>query len=339
MAIPFRGMNRSKEHSATLFHISEAMQTSGSTIDILNDADIIIAQRNFFGSIVDRLKHFRDSKPVVGDFDDAFDLMHPTNASYSFWHEGVLKSKDGEKKITPTPLYQFKSALKEFDAITTPSRRLCSDWERFSRKAIYIPNYLDLYRYHPVQKQEKDYLVIGWGGSVGHLQSWRGSGSLQAVASVLRKRKNVKLMICGSDPRIVKAKELSSVNPSQIISQPFVPFQQWNTIIGQFDIGLAPLQGAYDQRRSWIKVMEYMALGVPWIASKSNPYQELAAYGSLVENMSVYWERRINDVIDDIGNQKLIARQAPMEFAHSMSIDRNIESITKIYQSLIDGRS
>ena len=138
-------------------------------------------------------------------------------------------------------------------------------------------------------------------------------------------------MIAGADARIEK---LLPIPKKQILRQPWVPYQHWGRTLAQYDIGLAPLFGAYDERRSWIKVLEYMVMKIPWVASDGPPYQELRPFGWLVPNTPQAWERVLLDIVDHFDEYKREAAGEPYLYSLSKNVDENVDHILAVYSEI-----
>jgi hypothetical protein len=235
-----------------------------------------------------------------------------------------------QHKIDPCPLTQFKWGLRLVDGAAVPSRRLADDWRSYTDMR-YLPNYIELDKYQNSARQPHEGIILGWGGSISHLQSFTGSGILTALRRVCRARPQVRVMVCGSDRRIL---EQLSIPQEQMVQKAWVPYSEWANHLSQFDIGLAPLHGEYDERRSWIKVLEYMVMKIPWVASEGPAYQDLRSYGWLVKNTASAWERVLLDMIDHLDDHKTEAAGDPYLFGISQSIDENVERVLAAYASI-----
>ncbi len=331
-AIPARAINRTKRHRAEMLSLDDFASNTPAALAACDLADIIIVQRNLFGRVLSAIQHWKArDKVMIADFDDAYQLMHPSNASYTFWGKGlVLRAGSSPEKIDPPPLTQFKWGLRLVHAATVPSKRLADDWQAYA-PMYYLPNYIDLKLYENIIPAPHDGITIGWGGSLSHYQSFTGSGIQEALQRVCRARPRVKVMICGNDRRIFDQLPVSS---AQKIYHPAVPFDQWPSVLSHFDIGLAPLHGDYDERRSWIKVLEYMVMRIPWVGSEGPAYHELRDYGWLVNNTPSAWERVLLDMVDNLPNYKAEAACEPYLFGISQSVDENVNEILGIYQAI-----
>lgn len=336
-AIPARAINRTRRHSAQLLSIAEFAENSPRAQSLCGAADLIVVQRNLVGAVLTAIQHWKArDKAVVADFDDAYDLMPPNNPSYPYWGKGLkaLPQPDGTtawEKIDPPPLRQFKWGLRLVHAATVPSKRLAGDWQAYA-EMHYLPNYIDLEKYRTVTAEAHEEVVLGWGGSLSHLHSFTESGILTALRRVCRARPRVKVMVCGNDQRIFAKLPLPE---NQKVLQPWAAYADWPRVLAKFDIGLAPLQGPYDERRSWIKVLEYMVMKIPWVASEGPAYQELRPYGWLVKNTPSAWERVLLDMIDHLPDYKAEAAREPYLFGIGQGIDENVDKVIGIYAAIL----
>jgi glycosyltransferase involved in cell wall biosynthesis len=331
-AIPARAINRTKRHQANLLSIDDFAVNSSTAQAVCDPADVIVVQRNLFGRVLSAIQHWKArDKVMIADFDDAYHLMPPSNVSYPFWGKGLrLKAGSPAEVIDPSPLTQFRWGLRLVHAATVPSKRLADDWQAYTR-IHYVPNYIDLKQYENVIAGAHAGVMIGWGGSLSHFESFKGSGVIEALRGICRARSHVKVMICGNDRRIY---DLLPVAASQKIYQPAVPFEQWPGVLSSFDIGIAPLYGEYDERRSWIKPLEYMVMRIPWVGSDGPAYHELRDYGWLVNNTPEAWERVLSDLVDNLASYKAEAACEPYLFGLSQSVDENVNEILGTYASI-----
>jgi len=337
--IPTKAINETKEHTAEAIHINEFVQNTERAQKLVNEADIIIIERNFFGDTLTIMQYWKvRNKNIVAIFDDAYDIMHPQNPSYPFWTIGELKFKDaqgneGTTFMKPPPIEQFKWGLNMVKGVQVPSKYLAKDWSKYN-KTYYVHNFLDMHKYmnvRPLYPHPKEEIIVGWCGSMSHYASFHDSGVIQGLVKAARKHPNMKVLI-GGDKRLFDMLEVENK-----VFQPYVPHPQWVELLKTIDIGLAPLAGEYDKRRSWIKGMEYMALKIPWIATKYPTYDELYDYGLMIENGKNSWGDAISDMIVNIDEYRAKAKGEPYDFAVENSAYRKVEEVTiPLYEKLID---
>ncbi len=331
-AVPARAVNRTAGHTATLVSLNDVVHNTPAAQSACERADVIVIERNLIGPVLIAIQHWKArGKTVIADFDDAYNLMPPTNVAHRFWGQGMARRPDGqEEKIDPSTLTQSYWGQRLVHAATVPSKRLADDWRAYA-DMHYVPNYIDRDHYQNVTREPQDGIIIGWGGSLSHLQSFTGSSVLAALKRVCRARPQVKVMICSNDRRIFDQLPLP---PDQKILRPWVPYAEWPRRLAEFDIGLAPLHGQYDERRSWIKALEYLVMKIPWVASDGPAYHELRPYGWLVKNIPSAWERVLLDIVDHLADYKAEAAREPYLFGINQAIDVNVDKILSTYATI-----
>ena len=335
--IPAEAIDRSPEHQARLLAAAEFANRTPQADQLCGEADVIVVERNLFGPVLTTIMHWKAlGKGVIATFDDAYQLLPENNLSHDFWIKGIARKKHNgrvtEEIIDPPPITQFQWGLRMVDGAVVASQKLVEDWEEFT-DVRHLPMFLDLDRYRnlPEKDPEDDAVVIGWSGSLSHLHSF-SDGILKALERVARARPQVRLKI-GNDRRIY---DKLNVPECQKELTPWVPYEEWPEVLSSYDIGLAPMEGEFDARRSWVKVLEYMAVKTPWIASRSPAYQELEAYGQLVKNTAEAWEKALLNTVDHIQDFRRQAGGEPYQFALNQSAENNVDHMIEIFRSLIN---
>ena len=333
---PANAINASEtQNEAYLLPLEEFEKNTRESQEICSKSDVIVIERNFrFDSLTSIMFWKVRGKVVVANFDDAYDIIEETNISFNYWNARVI-TKDAEGKeqiqiIFPKPLEQFKWGLQTVYAYHTPSRILTKDWKHINPNGYYLPNYFETKFYVPKEKND-DIITLWWGGSLSHKQSFVHSGIIPAMEAICKERPNVRVRLCGDD-RIMP---LINIPSTQLSFQPFTPYEKWgDSIANGATIGLAPLAGEYDSRRSWIKVIEYMLLRIPFVASKSLSYQELYQYGKFVNNDYLSWKNGILNIIDNLKEKQQIASKLPYEFAIKQDINLHVPNILNLYKTI-----
>jgi len=228
---------------------------------------------------------------------------------------------------------QFIWGLKMVNAVQVPSKMLKLDWKKYNKNIYHINNYIETEKYLNVAPlHPHNGIIIGWQGSLSHFASFKESGVLAALKSICNKYPQVKVMI-GGDKKVFDAVDLPN---DKKMYHNYVPEQQWPSLLKTFDIAIAPLATEYDKRRSWVKVLEYLALKIPWAATRFPTYDSLIAHGELVINSEGNWTRTLSDMVENINIYKNKANGTPYQFALNQSYDKNIEKTLEIYQKIID---
>jgi glycosyltransferase involved in cell wall biosynthesis len=276
---------------------------------------------------------------VAGILDDGYHLIKKNNAAYQFWGLAQANAKNNETgeevilNLVPPPLQQLRWGIRMLKGLIVPSKALAEDWSLYT-KTYRIHNHLDEERYKGEEKlfPHEDTLWIAWSGSLSHFESFEDSGLFLALADTIKRFKNVRILISG-DKRVY---DKIPVAEGKKIFSSFVPENQYASLLRSCEIGLAPLCGTYDLRRSWLKFLDYGICKVPVIASDLQPYEELRDYGLMTQNTYQSWKSALARMIKNYPEYKQKAETTSYEFAISQTFDRNVDKLLAVYQQIID---
>jgi hypothetical protein len=313
-------------------------------------ADIIVVQRVLMDETIPYIQKWTSrGKAVVVDFDDAYDLIRMDNRAFSFWGEGKVDVSltDGYKHqiiLDKHPIQQFSEGLGHLTGIITPSRTLCNDWQRYI-PAFYIPNYLDMPRYMRHKKRHNEHIVIGWGGSLSHVPSFSDSGVEDALGHLFSERDDIRFLSVG-DKRIT---DRLPIPPNKLLYNNYVKANDWPKVLLRYDVGIAPLYDRYDCRRSHLKVMEYVAMGMPFVATRSSVYGDFfnAKSGLFVDQGKLDvcdkanakgWYEALKQVVEQFDSFKEQAEIEKDTYRHIYDVDENVDNIIRVYEDILDAR-
>ncbi len=318
-------------------------------------ADVIVLQRTAINLGLKHIRLWRDAgKVIVLDYDDDYFRIPNDNTAYQFWGEG--RRKNGSK-IIPHPIEQLKEGISIVDAVSAPSKLLLKDakLDHGARDIRYIPNFIDLDLMpepNTNTNSNNEKILFVWGGSMSHVRSWKYSGILEATREILKHRDNVEFRIFG-DGRIMEMidRVIDHNHKHMVKFLPYVPYYQWGRTLQQNgDVGLAPLAGQYDCRRSNIKTIEYKCLGMPFVASKSTSYlpdlQDKNTDGEIfidqgdTDKLNRYnaqgWTVALNKVIDNFENYKKEALKMVPYYRDKYGLNpTNAKHVVDCYRTLI----
>jgi glycosyltransferase involved in cell wall biosynthesis len=147
-------------------------------------------------------------------------------------------------------------------AFTTTNEVLAEKYRRAGVERVdVIGNYLD--PDVPRTRRPHDGVVVGWVAGVDHRADVVRIDIVDALRRLLAKHPDVRVECIGVDLRLRERYRHDRI----------VPFRQLPDRIGGFDVGIAPLADIPANRvRSDIKLKEYAASGVPWLASPRGAY-------------------------------------------------------------------
>lgn len=367
-------------HTAQLIYLPSALDFNHPKIQqVFGRADAIVFQRNvLMPEVYAAMDYWRTlGKIVTVDLDDHYPGLPPSNPAHAFWilNKGNLPIGD--------PVAALCEAMRHADALVSPSKVLLQDYEHLV-PGFWIPNWPRRIWYEkcqpkplgapdiefgyqpdgePQNGQQKFALlgkrregseglvVIGWGGSISHVDSWLYSGAVEALDRILAEYPNTRLKFCGHEHRLNYILDRWG---DRIIRQSGVKPEHWPFVVSTFDIGLAPLdmrpmpsntwkpgeekweggEYSYDERRSWLKGVEYICAGVPWIGTKSATYIDLDRHGVLVENGEENWYNALKSMIDNLPSRKRLAQEKKAWALKRYAMEANVNQYAEIYERI-----
>jgi glycosyltransferase involved in cell wall biosynthesis len=280
------------------------------------DCDVLVLQRPLTAGLVDVIRAAKAAGvAVVVETDDDFESIDPANIAWRTVHPTQSPDRNWRHLRTACE-------LADLVVVTTPA--LAARYGRHGRVRI-IPNYVPRsYLYERREELAGRELRVGWSGSVDthprDLQVTRG-----AVARVLA-RHDLKFHLIGSGRRPVldPATGAQAVDPDtgELVTvlddriprnlnlRPDATFAHtggWLSLenyprgLAKLDVGIVPLDpGAFNEAKSWLKGLEYAALGVPFVASPTGPYRALAELGAgELAGRPREWERQLERLVVD----------------------------------------
>jgi glycosyltransferase involved in cell wall biosynthesis len=272
-------------HRSFITHIGEVLsdQITLPTRAELDQADVIIIERLCIGKAHALIEKYRGlGKQVWITFDDNYALI-PGTPARDIWR--------GKK--SGSILNDFRDGLRLATGFMTPSKLLCEDFRMYNDRAEYVPNYLNLDWWSNTPAPSPDVKTIGYGGTSLHNISLRDSGVIPALGKLCRESNKLKVHLQPPFPDVVQ--EFNRLGVRYSFGAWQAP-EDWPKTVSQFTVGIAPLSGNYDMRRSNLKALEYATLGIPWVASQGDPYQE-ALGGILVKNRITNWYDALHEIL------------------------------------------
>ncbi|MCW2996320.1 MAG: hypothetical protein JWQ18_3815 [Conexibacter sp.] len=179
------------------------------------------------------------------------------------------------------------------------------------------------------RRQKHDGLIIGWIAGIEHTEDAIELGLRDTLARVLARHPDARVESVGVDLGL----------GDRYVRQPSVHFNTLPDHMARYDIGLAPIVDIpFNAARSNIKVKEYAASEVPWLASPRGSYRELGERegGLLVEDDD--WETALDALIRDKRRRKKLAR-AGKSWAKTQTVDRVADRYEVILRSAADRAS
>lgn len=331
--LPARALVRTGRNHANMLSVKEFAQDTEDANTMCSQSDVLIIHRHLLGTVLGAVdKWTARGKKVLVDQDIAVHLLSEGMADYHFWQKGKVKEKDhyvvlGMQPGDPLPVEQFLWGLRLVHGALLPSERMADDLNELT-DPVFLPNMLEIERYRNQTSLSHEGILIGLGGDGNLFPGLLESGVLEALKTVCEKRPQVRIAVMGGDDRVY---ERLAISRKQKILWPTFSFEEWPHYLSTLDIGLSPVAGGFDQRRGWERVLEYMAMKIPWIASEGPVYRSLSPYGWIVHNTVESWEKIILEMVDHLEDYRAEAAGEPYLFALSQDIDENINKILMAY--------
>lgn len=251
--------------------------------------DIVVVQRLIFPMLVHRLLR-QKSKKMVFDMDDAVDL--PLNSS-------------GRK--------DFYKMLGICDGVITSNAPLKNEVGRHSKKTVAIPTCVNTRRLVPAARKENnghDKTTIAW---IGTPHTEKYLLPMQAVFKRLMDVYSFEIHV------------ISGGNP--VLSEVPVRAKKWTQEtevidLQQADIGIMPLvDGPWERMKSGYKLLQYMAVGIPVVASGVGINRDLVKQGinGFIADTDQEWMKYLSLLIED-RDRRLQMGAAAREF-----VERNYD--------------
>lgn len=215
------------------------------------------------------------------------------------------------------------SIMRRAHLITTTTDVLAARWsQEVDRPVEVVPNFVDDQHFIRSARNGEG-IVVGWVAGLEHIADARRLGISEVLRDVMAKRPEVRVVTVGVE---------LDLDPSRHTHHHHIPFHQLGEHIRRFDVGLAPLADIpMSYARSDIKVKEYSAAGVPWLASNRGPYAPLSpkAGGLCVDDDG--WQDAILEIVSSKW-KRLQLRRCAERWAKSQRIDKHLSRWEAVWQ-------
>jgi glycosyltransferase involved in cell wall biosynthesis len=234
-------------------------------VSVEAECDVVVLQRPMLDSVLASIPVLqKQGVAVVVELDDDFTQLpkgHPARIDTS----GRKNPHQNRRNL--------RLACERADLVTCSTQAIADRYAPHGRAHV-IPNCVPA-RYLSVTAPEHDGPPrVGWTGStithVGDLNV-AGDGIARALAGA-------PFHVVGTGYGVAAALHLDD---EQVIPTGWVEIDDYPTAYAGLDVAVVPLaDNPFNQAKSWLKGIEAAALGVPFVASPTVPYCELAALGA-----------------------------------------------------------
>ncbi len=324
-------------HKAALLPLEYFMHNTPQAQELCQAADVIVLHRYLYeASLASIARWHARGKRILVDVDAAIEFIEPDRAGFDFWKRGILPEslQNGRQPISPPPLDQLKWLMKMVDAVLVPTPSLAHDLFAYGRVSI-VPDFLNINEYlvvRPARDEVRIRVGINYSGMTP--SSLRASGVLEGLQQAAERCDRLHLLLAGD---------------AEIPGDPFPQLPEWRKtiiapvphvalpgVLAGVDIGLAAAAGDFERRQSPLRVLEYMAMKIPWIASNLHCYQSMVSYGILVDNSPDAWAEAILALASRIDTAQRRASGAAYLHALSQDAAENLDKIVRVLQPVAE---
>jgi hypothetical protein len=211
----------------------------------------------------------------------------------------------------------MRAMAKAADAVTTPSKALAHLHAADSQREVQIlPNLLPPTYRRPERVMPHEGVHIGWIAMPNHAPSFEALGIRETLEHLLARHAHLYVTSIGLDLGL-KSRRYTHAEG--------IPYGAMADNLAHFDIAIAPLADtAVNHARSDVKLKEYAAAGVPWLASPVGPYAGLGEQqgGRLVANGD--WFSAIEELMNDAAARRVFSQRG-MRWAAGETIEAHVE--------------
>lgn len=253
-------------------------------VRIPRDADVLVFQRVLLKHIADAIPHIRRAgTAVVVDMDDDLTKIDPNNIAFGAMHPKNRRDPDRNWN-------NATNACLRASMVTVSTPALMKVYAPHGRGRV-IENCIPA-GFLGIAHSGAD--AFGWTGAVAsHPADARVAGP--SVARLIRE--GFEFAMVGPSTGARSAFGLDA----EPYATGYVSIQDYPVVISQtLGVGIAPLADTeFNRAKSWLKPLEYSALGIPWVGSASEEYRRFAAHGAgILAHRPRDWYREIKRLLD-----------------------------------------
>ena len=294
--------------------VAEWFQETAIEIDEALHSDVIFLYRLEMGRLLRRLinRAHELHKPIIFDTDDLIfepDLIEQHRAVQNLSPSDQIQHANGVRRYLET--------LQASDTVVTATPLLAEFARRRGKPAYVHRNSLGREMFAHAervlaqrrQQPRCNEVVIGYGsGTPTHDVDFQEATA--ALITVLGRFHQAQLWIAGP---LTIPPELERFG-TQVRRFPLMDWRGWFELVGKIDVALAPLEqnNLFNRAKSEIKFVEAGILGVPLVASSSDPFRDSITEGEdgLLAANKVEWTRALTSLIEQPERRARIGERA-----------------------------
>lgn len=252
-------------------------------------------------------------KRIVYDFDDAF--FHSYQQSGSALVRGLLGQKHGR-------------LLRHAAAACCGNAYLLDYAERYCPNSIILPTVVDTALYRQAETQRHGPLTIGW---IGSPPTWCGVRPLLPLLAQICDQYQARFLAVGPGPQaradLFPGMELREWSEEREIAD-----------VQEMDVGIMPLlDRSFERGKSGYKLIQYMACGLPVVASPVGVNAEIVKQNvnGFLASTDQQWQHALSLLLDDQERRKTLGRAGRAQAVQSFSLTSQALRLVDLFKSLV----
>lgn len=286
-----------------VFGVREWGAEDGSTDHF--DCRIVVLQRWMLQGLWDDIAIARShGQIVVQDVDD--------------WFFGLASQNLASRALNVDPrsnLSHYRKVLIASDLVTTSTPYLAQRLSSFLPNVRLVRNHIDIDEPGRwPQTLQRSWPVLGWAGAI----PWR-SGDLETLRGILGTivERGTPFHHAGfiDHPDWPSAGDVLRLPPGRCTTSPMATVAEWPHRFADFDIGIVPLSDRpFNEAKSAVKGMEYVAAGKPFVAQATGEYKWLAGLGvGRAAQRPRDWHRQLGELLTMSAEEREVEAKANQE--------------------------
>lgn len=293
------------------------------------DADVVVLQRPLKRTLVELIDALQDrGVAVVVEIDDDFHSIHPRNPAWK--NSNPLTDRDRNREW-------LKKACARADLVTVSTSALAKRYGAHERVAV-LPNCVpDWYTrlspgsYTAENLPRPEGVLVGWSGSVvTHPDDLDATGG--ALAEI-----DCGFHVIGTGLRVKDALGLK-VEPT---ATGWLPIEAYPEGLMQLDVGIVPLAAhEFNEAKSYLKGLEYAAVGVPFVASPTGEYRKLAREGiGWTADSPAEWRWLVEELVKDTAHRRALSVAYREQVRDQFTIEKNAHRWWEAWEFAYENRT
>lgn len=261
-------------------------------------------------------------KGVVFDLDDAYSKV--------------------KSKITLSNVIRI---MKRASAVTVGSKNLLEFAKQYQDNSHYLPTSIKLENYElPKQKSENERVCLGWIGNGAHYHADLVQILQEPLKEIALKHKiRLKLVgVCKREDLYEAFSNIPGLETTFIDSIDWADQSEVRKSMLDVDIGLYPvLDNDFNHHKCAFKALEYMALGIPVVASPvgANVYVVSDGMDGFHANEKKEWIKALSILITDQTARNEMGQAGRLKVETQYNVSDFAEKLAKIMLAIEDGKA